>query len=108
MRALKNPHELPFERLEDRFDLASMNFGRFQPAVWKKDGGGYGIRLLTGSSWDGYSGTTRTRWEYFHTDETGIVTESPRGLGKEYNGRYRITGLEKAVEKYKDKPINHR
>lgn len=114
-KILKNPHEISFDYFKSRFDLASMqlsSFGKFQPAVWKDEtqaqyGKMYGIRILVGNSWNGRSGTTRTSWEYFHMNEDGVITESPRGMGKEYNGRYRITGLDEAIEAYKDKRINH-
>jgi hypothetical protein len=110
-KPLKNPHDLPFSRIESRFDLASMqlsSLSKFQPAVFKKsEGNGYGIRILRSSSYNNFSGTRRTSWEYFYTDDTGLITESPRGLASEYNGRYRVSGLEEAVEAYKDKRINH-
>lgn len=110
MGALKNPPELPFELIEARFDIASMNMGKFKPAVWRKTEGetpGYGIRILVSSSYNRLSGSRKTGWDYFYTDEAGVITQSPRGFGKDYTGRFRITGLDKAVEMYKDKPINH-
>ncbi len=108
-RALKNPYELPFDSIERQFDLASMTFGRFQPAVWKKGSDekpGYGIRILVSSAYNHRTQTTHTSWDYFYTDETGLIIQSPHGLGSKYNGRYRITGLDEAVKKYEKKVVN--
>jgi hypothetical protein len=110
MAALKNPKVMVFSTFEDSYDLASYSLGynHFSPAVGRESSGkGWFIRILQGRSFS-RGGNTTTNWEYFKTDDTGLITESPRGLGKEFNGRVRIDveSLEKATEKYKEKRIN--
>lgn len=109
-KPLKNPKLINFEQLGYTQDLASYSFGygHFSPAVGRESGGkGWYIRILQGRSFS-RSGTTRTSWEYFKTDDTGLIIESPRGLASQYNGRVRISvkSLERATEKYKDKRVN--
>lgn len=60
------------------------------PPVAKTDTG-WSVRIETGRSWGG--GSTRINWDYFRTDEDGLVLSSPRGCAKEYNKRVRLTGL---------------
>lgn len=110
MKALKNPPEIEFDRLGVTRALASYSFGygHFSPAVGRNSGGkGWYIRILQGQ-YSNRSGTTRTSWEYFKTDDSGLITESPRGMASRYNGRVRVSvaSLEAATEEYKELRVN--
>lgn len=109
VKMLKNPTEISFDDLGFTNQLASysLSYGHFSPAVGhESEGRGFYIRILGGRSWRG--NTTHTSWEYFKVDESGLITESPRGMAKRYNGRVRIKldTLEQAVEEYKEKRVN--
>lgn len=113
MKALKNPTLIDFDKLVNGWgwQLASysLNYNHFSPAVGvSTDGKGYYIRTLRDQIHTS-TGITRTSWEYFKTDETGLIIESPRGYAGTFNGRIRIDldSLQKAVEEYKDKRVNH-
>lgn len=84
----------------------SFSYSHFSPAVGRESGGkGWYIRIIK-DSYHSRSGTTRTSWEYFKTDDTGLIIESPRGMAPQFNKRVRITDLEAMTEKYKEKRLN--
>jgi hypothetical protein len=109
MKALKNPQVIELDRLGVTHKLASYSFGynHFSPAIGRNSGGkGWYVRILAGQSWRG--STVNTSWDYFKTDDSGLIVESPRGMASQYNGRVRITveSLEAATDKYKELQVN--
>lgn len=86
------------------FKPVSMFFGGLRPAVFKKEEGGYGIRIKIGEAWN--SGGTKTTWDYFDLDKTGLIIASPRGYAKTYNKKVRIIDIDKMVLEYKEKIIS--
>lgn len=101
MAKLKNPIERSFISFAGEYPPTGYNLGGgYCPGVIKDPKtGGYSVRILTGDGWRG--DTRSTQWDYFEMDPTGLVISSPRGLGKEFNGRIRIVGLDEGVERYK-------
>ena len=84
-----------------RAKLASYSLGiNFYPAI-SKDNFGYSIRVIIYSNFNG-----KTAWDYFKTDLTGLVIESPRGRAKDYNKKIRFTNLEELLEEFKEKKVN--
>ena len=77
-------------------NLASYFFGcEFCPAVTTNKKG-YQLRLIN----------SKNNWEYYYADETGLVLESPRGRGRDFNKKIRFTNLPELVEEYKLKITN--
>ena len=68
--------------IKARFETASC-FG--SPAIFKQKNGGYGIRIVTKSSFNNRSGTVNTSYDYFEMDSDGKIISSPRWLAKEFN-----------------------
>jgi len=94
----RKPAEVPFERIERTFQLASYNFGSYKPAVFKNSRGtGYGIRVLAKQTSSLRS--TTTSYDYFEINADGIITASPRGWASMFN-RKRVIGLPEAIVKY--------
>ena len=92
--------ETSYKEFEQRYQLGSYWFGtKFCPSMYKKENGGYGIRIKTGESWHGQNQSQS--WDYFELDETDLILHSPRGLAKEYNKKVRVIDIEKGVKKYK-------
>lgn len=86
---------IAFATIENRFELIGYRWfdGTWKAAVIKKGDGTAQIRVLTSRR-----GNT-DRYGYFEINPDGIVTASPRGYARDYNGS-RITGLDDAVAKY--------
>ncbi|MEV7267105.1 hypothetical protein AB0N38_26435 [Micromonospora aurantiaca] len=97
----KNPktvREIPFTEIEENHQLASYWFGRtFCPAVDRRDGGGFQIRILKNERPRG--GQVTTSYDYFELDEQGTVEVAPRGFARDYKPG-RVVGLAEAIEKY--------
>jgi len=74
-------------------------FGNQSFAVGK-DKDSYFIRVIKSL---GYS---KREWEYFSLDSSGLITESPRGMAKQFNKKIRIIDMEDMVNEYKGKIIN--
>jgi hypothetical protein len=85
----------PFASIERRFELIGYRWfdGTWKAAVIRKDDGTSQIRVLI--SRRGNS----DRYGYFEINADGIITASPRGYARDYNGT-RITGLDDAIIKY--------
>jgi len=101
---MKKIIEISYKHFE-RFDLASMSFGGFRPAIFKSSDSsrGFGIRIRTGRGWRG--DTQSENWDYFELDSTKLIISSPRGMAKQYNKKCRVTDIEVGVEEYKEKSI---
>lgn len=103
--------EITLEQFDFVDKLASYRiFGNWSPAIYEEkdnegDVSGYGLRIIVGLSTT-IRGDRSYKWDYFKTDATGLILTSPRGLGKPYNKKVRITDLPQAVIEYKDKHIN--
>lgn len=89
------PFTIRFDSIEARFELIGYRWfdGAWKAAVIKKDDGTAQIRVLTSRR-----GNT-DRYGYFEINADGVITASPRGHARDYNGA-RITGLDEAVAKY--------
>lgn len=85
-----------FAEIERDFTLAPMTLGfTTYPAVVKREGGGYAIRVHTGMR-----GNTE-KYDYFYTYANGDVSAAPRGYAKDYKpGRIPVEQLDAAVERY--------
>lgn len=83
------PQEMPVKTLLSKFSLGEQ-YQMEAPVVFKKDGV-WSIRVLLGSLFQ--DGKHELDWGYFKTDKDGVITESPKGYAKEYNGT-KITDLE--------------
>lgn len=95
--------EIKFSYIENQVDLASMitPFGReFSPCVMKRENGDYSIRIILTKDFRGGGS-----WDYFEVAPDGVITKSPRGMAKIFN-KLKITDIEQAVEKWKEKEIN--
>lgn len=87
---------IPFAVVEREFRLASYYwFGKFCPAVFRREDGTYGIRILASVRGD------TTTYDYFELAEDGIVLKAPRGYARNYKPG-RIGGLDEALAKYAD------
>lgn len=86
---------VPFTAIENRFELIGYRWfdGTWKAAVIKKDDGTAQIRVLVSRRGN------NDRYGYFEINADGVITASPRGYAKDYNG-YRITGLDDAIAKY--------
>lgn len=97
--------EIPFNGFAMTHRLASigkLHSDSFSPAVTHyKDKEGYSIRIKTGQRLCG--NYMHTYWEYFETDETGLIIRAPKGLALKYKNKVRLLGLADAVEEYKAK-----
>lgn len=85
-----------FAEIERDFTLAPMTLGfTVYPAVVKREGGGYSIRVHLGTR-----GNT-TDYAYFYVDADGTISEVPRGYAKDYRpGRIPVEQLDAAVDRY--------
>jgi hypothetical protein len=110
MKALRDPRSVTLNQLPGvPTDLASYSFSydHFSPAIGRESGSkGWYIRLIVGQSWNGAS--VRTSWEYFKTDDNGLIVESPWGMAKQFNGRCKLSveELENATKEYAEKRVN--
>lgn len=91
--------EIKLQEIKDKFDVCLGFFG--SPPVIKNDKG-YQIRIKTFAKYNYRLGTTRISWDYFMTDNKGVIYRSPRGYAKEYNKKVRIVDIEKEYEIYKE------
>jgi len=91
--------EIKFESFPYLNRLASyFIFGKQCDAVYKKEDE-YGIRIFKTIG-------MKNAWDYFCLDETGMITQSPRGMAKQFNKKIRITNMDEMVEAYKGKRVN--
>lgn len=82
-RTKREPCVIKMAEIAAQFELASYWFGdKWCPAVHRKAGGGYGIRVLTSKTLTGLSRTTH--YSYFELDADGNVTTAPRGHTKDW------------------------
>ena len=98
--------EITFVQFPLRNQICSMSFMGFSPAVFKQQHSGYGIRISKGGSWSS-NGSRSCSFDYFELDDTGLITDSPRGMAKQFNNKVRITDISAACDKYKEERINH-
>lgn len=96
--------EIKFEEFAEGKLLASKTFRNLEPAI-TRESERYCICILTGRRFSKGLMVT-SYWDYFYTDKTGLITDSPPGYGREYNRKVRITNMEQAHEEYKDKRLN--
>jgi hypothetical protein len=69
-------------------------YDKYSPGILKtKDG--YQIRIKTSHMVRG--GLEKLQFDYFKLDSTGLIVESPRGEGKEYNRKVRIVDIAQAA-----------
>jgi hypothetical protein len=87
---------IPFAEIERDFELTPLRLGlSVYPAVSKREGGGYSIRVHKGAR-----GNTDS-YEYFYTYPDGTISAAPRGYAKDYRpGRIAVEELDAAVERY--------
>jgi hypothetical protein len=92
----KTVNVIPFAEIERAFDLAPLRLGlSVYPAVSKREGGGYAIRVHTGTR-----GSTDS-YDYFYTYPDGTISAAPRGYAKDYRlGRIAVDELDAAVARY--------
>src|SRR3990172_1512102 len=75
-----------------------MRFGvKYYPGV-QKTKMGYQIRVKKGEYNSFARGTTTTSWDYFETNDDGVVVKTPRGLTSTYKNKVQFTDLDKWVE----------
>lgn len=98
----KKIKEYDFSLIESRFRLAGYTFGGvFHKPVFRS-GNGYGIRILTYTS-QSLFGNNITKYDYFHLDENGVITSSPRGQAKYYNKKIKIKDISEKLAYWEDK-----
>lgn len=101
----KEIQEIPFNGFAMTHRLASIgkiHSDTFSPAIThNKNKEGYSIRIKTGQRLCG--NYMNTYWEYFETDETGLIVRAPRGLALKYKNKVRLLGMDQAVHEYKTK-----
>jgi hypothetical protein len=99
--------EIKFEQFSYRNKTQGMRlWGRFSPGVFKNESGnGFGIRILKGFSCC-TSGGGSISYEYFELDKTGLITGSPRGLAKQFDGKVRITDVAKIAKQRQETALS--
>lgn len=91
--------ELPFEDFPFIDDLVGINmFGTYFPPVVMRSDGGYTVCVSGESHREG--NVLHMHWEYFTFDATGLVVQSPPGMGEMFDFQMRFRGLKEAVAKY--------
>lgn len=100
-------HDISYKDFPLTHLLASYRvFGKWSPAVNKRENGTYSIRILVGRQESFRTGGVNESWGYFEVDPTGLIIESPRGMAKHFTKKVRIIDMEDFFELYKDKIIN--
>lgn len=95
--------EISYRDIEEYFTIQRRQPGPFtnHPGIFKKkDGSGYGIRVVTKTSTNYRTGRTNISWDYFGLDNTGLIIKSPRGHGKYYTKKARIIDIEEGMKEY--------
>jgi hypothetical protein len=82
------------QSLKNQFELIPCPLTK-NPAISKNDKG-YRIRVLKGQSCNSINGNQSISMGYFETDETGLVTSSPRGFAKQFNKKVQIRDIAEA------------
>ena len=79
----REPRVVTVAEIERQFTLASYWFGeKWCPAIARKAGGGYGIRVVRSET---ITGPNRSvTYDYFELDADGTITTAPRGFAKEF------------------------
>jgi hypothetical protein len=91
------PREIQLTDIEQRFQLA---WHSSHPPISVGPRGGYAIRILKALSID-HNGTRIEKYDFFYTDDTGLITQAPRGHAKTYRpGRIPPGQLQAAIAKY--------
>lgn len=81
--------------------LAGYTFGgKWCPAVFKKDRGGYGVRILLGASFS-TRGTSQS-YGYYDLDDNHVITSCPRGYTKQFKGA-KVVDLLDVMRKWETK-----
>lgn len=71
--------------------------GTWCPAVFKKDRGGYGVRILLGVSIS--QRYLSSRYGYYDLDDGHVITRCPRGYTKQFKGA-KVVDLLDAMKKW--------
>lgn len=96
-RPLLHPKELTFDELIADFELAEPGFGTINPPVLKTPNR-YLIRVVM--RYNSATRAARVEWDYFKIGMDGLIQYAPQGYSNKYACRYRVTGMEEAVQRY--------
>jgi hypothetical protein len=93
----REPRVIKMAEIAAQFELASYWFGeKWCPAVHRKTGGGYGIRIVKSMTRVGLNRSVT--YDYFEVDADGTIDTAPRGYAREFKPG-RVVDIESEAER---------